>query len=210
MYKTRFWDIYEQAEQFHTTREKVEQFEILLRQMRRRMENPAFTVEYFNKKLNYAMRRGFPVDFKDGGGWTLLMYSISMINAVNLDITKILLDYGADPNVPSYHGVYPVHLIIDYHRSVELLDTLLEAGADINAQRPYGSTAFSMAAEGYVNYCSQDVRKYYLDMCEALLDRGADPYLCDSWMEHVENDNDKERIRLREELIQWVEDYLKK
>ena len=208
MYKTRFWDIYEQAEQFHTTREKVEQFEILLRQMRRRMENPAFTVEYFEKKLNYALRRGFPIDFKDGVGRTLLMHSITHIYAVNLGITKILLDYGADPNVPDLHGRRPIHTVVDYRRSVELLETLLEAGADINAKDDFGDTAFSMAADTYINYNNQDLQKYCLEMCEALLDNGADPYLCDDWMIQSKNDTDRERT-LREELIQWVEDYLK-
>ena len=47
----------------------------------------------------------------------------------SLEITKLLLQHGADPNVRSLEGVTPVHVVASWGR-VELLRLLLLCGGD--------------------------------------------------------------------------------
>ena len=71
----------------------------------------------------------------------------------NRDITKLLLSYGADANLPNLIGVTPLAITIS--RDQELVQELIEGGADVNAK--YGmalSPFFSVIIHGNINLIS--------------------------------------------------------
>lgn len=73
-------------------------------------------------------------------------------NAVNhildwesLDGLRLLLAKGADPNWINHRGETSLHWAVWRGRSLAIVETLLDAGAAIDAKRPDGSTAYAMA-----------------------------------------------------------------
>jgi uncharacterized protein len=64
-----------------------------------------------------------------------------------LTIVRMLLDYGAEPNVTQHGGVTPLHEGAA-HGNIELVRLLLERGADRNAAAENGKTALDLAADG--------------------------------------------------------------
>jgi len=63
-----------------------------------------------------------------------------------IDIAKILLEHGADPNARQMSGYVPLHEIAG-QGSIEFAKLLLDNGADINAKSDDGKTALAMAIE---------------------------------------------------------------
>jgi ankyrin repeat protein len=63
-----------------------------------------------------------------------------------IEIAKILLERGADPNARQMSGYVPLHEIAG-QGSVEFAKLLLDHGADINAKSDDGKTALAMAIE---------------------------------------------------------------
>ena len=61
-----------------------------------------------------------------------------------IDIAKILLEHGADPNARQMSGYVPLHEIAG-QGSIEFAKLLLDHGADINAKNDDGKTPLSMA-----------------------------------------------------------------
>lgn len=82
---------------------------------------------------------------------------------------RLLIEHGADLEAPSRHetirGVRPLHTAA-FVGSAQLVQVLLEAGADVNGRDEQGSTALHTAAE------NGDV-----ELARALLANGADPSL---------------------------------
>ena len=72
------------------------------------------------------------------------------IGAENYDMTKLLLDYGADPNA-EYTGD-PVWIAACEQGNTEILDLMLEYGADLEY---YGGLGMRQA----IDYCNPDVIK---------------------------------------------------
>jgi ankyrin repeat protein len=66
--------------------------------------------------------------------------------ANNLDITKIVLEAGADVNVRQQSGFTPLHAAAQ-HGNIEMLILLLEAGADVGARTDAGLTPSNLATE---------------------------------------------------------------
>lgn len=74
-----------------------------------------------------------------------------------------LLENGADPNVPAYEFEgRPIHLVASNGWDVELLDLMFQKGADINARRKDGRTAYALA-----------VRHGHTHVADGLRDHGA-------------------------------------
>ena len=61
-----------------------------------------------------------------------------------IEIAKILLDHGADPNARQMSGYVPLHEIAG-QGSVEFAKLLLDHGADVNAKNDDGKTPLSIA-----------------------------------------------------------------
>jgi len=82
----------------------------------------------------------------------------------HFEITKILLENNANPNVVTITGSMSPLMLAVINNSKEYLDLLLEHKADCNIQHIYGQTPLLLAA----NYCIKDT-------VESLLKAGADP-----------------------------------
>ena len=65
------------------------------------------------------------------------------------DITglRLLLEAGANPNESGPHGVTALHWAVWRGRSAEVIAALLDSGADLEAKRHDGRTAYAMAVE---------------------------------------------------------------
>ncbi|NLT22009.1 MAG: hypothetical protein GXX82_03075 [Syntrophorhabdus sp.] len=112
-----------------------------------------------------------PNSAKDGR--TLLYYAVCKYNFYGLDIPRLLLDRGANPNVPSrreknksrYRGSLPLSSACE-HDDTEMVDLLLKYNADPNkldGRKQDGETPFQTA-----------VWMSNIKIVRALLDRGAD------------------------------------
>ena len=63
-----------------------------------------------------------------------------------LEIARMLLDHGADPNLRQEGGFVPLHNAAQ-NGQVELIELLLEQGAEINLRADTGQTALGFALE---------------------------------------------------------------
>ena len=83
----------------------------------------------------------------------------------NVEIAKILLEAGADPNVQGDINVTALSLGAGYTDNLAIVQLLLDYGADPNISSPQGWTSLMLAAR----------RGSSPDIVEALLAAGADP-----------------------------------
>jgi len=68
----------------------------------------------------------------------------------NIEITKLLIEAGADVNETDCEGGSPLMVACHYNKNVEIVKMLLSAGADINAVTKDGETALMGASsEGH-------------------------------------------------------------
>jgi ankyrin repeat protein len=89
------------------------------------------------------LSRGIPIDATDGPySRTPLMCAVASPNA-SAEMVRFLIERGADVNAKggemSYAGLYETVLGLSVqNRDIEKIKLLLDAGADIHYQRPYG------------------------------------------------------------------------
>ena len=118
----------------------------------------------------------------------------------HIDVVKILLDEGADPNKKYVERTLLIMAIL--RNNSKIIDLLLEAGADLNVEHESGSTLLHLAA-----------RHCYKDAVEALLARGADPHKVnkkgesplDKFLWIVLGPSYLERKRVTEDKKEWAE-----
>lgn len=81
----------------------------------------------------------------------------------DLSRAKLLLDHGADPNVPNYHGSYPLHDAVDQNHK-DAVELLLQHGArhDVKDYADYSPLHFA-------------ARSRNQEIIKLLLSAGADP-----------------------------------
>lgn len=60
------------------------------------------------------------------------------------ELVKVLLSYGADPNLQTGIGQSPLHIAVE-NRNEELVKILLDAGVDVNLKSISGKTAMDYA-----------------------------------------------------------------
>jgi len=71
-----------------------------------------------------------------------------MLDREDFDGVQLLLAAGADPNELNHQGATALHWAIGRNRSSKTVASLLDAGADINAKRKDGRTAYALATIG--------------------------------------------------------------
>lgn len=118
--------------------------EVVRNHMSTKEKEKSLTQEIYNRNISgvrlllYA--GGFNVDFKDKNGETSLMRFASSYDDNNkVEIMRLLLEHGADPNVEDAEGIGLLNYGV-YHNDTETVELLLEYGARINEKKLYGRT----------------------------------------------------------------------
>lgn len=90
------------------------------------------------------LKAGANPNIKDNAGLATLHY-LSLCNP-NIRLAKILLKFGADPNLRcDYCGETPLGLICSFKRSVEFVKLLVKFGADVYGENDAGKTVLDLA-----------------------------------------------------------------
>ncbi|MFA4829695.1 MAG: ankyrin repeat domain-containing protein [Thermodesulfovibrionales bacterium] len=79
-------------------------------------------------------------------GTTPLLEAVFYKCCASLDIIRLLLDKGADPNLGTSSGWKPIHYAVD-NGNVNVVKLLLDRGADITVRNHRGKTPLKMAEE---------------------------------------------------------------
>ncbi len=117
-------------------------------------------------KVTQLLTDGVDPNILGGEGYPLLTHSV-LLN--NLEITKLLLERGANPNKTEENAFMTPLMRAAFQGNANIVSILVEAGADVNATNSLGETALMKA----VTYDSVDVVEY-------LLSKGANPNLQDN------------------------------
>ena len=130
--------------------------------------------------------QGTQVNAKNKDNCTALMLAYSK---GNVDVIKILLKAGADPNIADANGDTLSHYAVRGNASKEVLQNIIDHGADVNVTNNENQTALLLACEdGNENAIT------------VLLKAGADPNIADAdgdicLHDAVRRDNSKEVIQ---------------
>ena len=90
----------------------------------------------FKQELSSIIATGFPIDFSDSDGWTLLHWVTEYDDRIMEGYVQVLVDAGANANVVDNEGRTPLGKICEryvYNGSLKYLnaiDSLIVAGAD--------------------------------------------------------------------------------
>ena len=119
--------------------------------------------------VDRLLESGAALDARDSIGNTSLHYAAG---AGNPDLTARLLEAHANPHARNDEGATPMHAVTSRSThiepgedSIETVELLQHAGADLNAQDRAGNTALHFLADGRI----EGARR----LTEALLERGA-------------------------------------
>ncbi|PBK89281.1 hypothetical protein ARMGADRAFT_1015455 [Armillaria gallica] len=88
--------------------------------------------------LKYLISRGAPVDLPDIAGNTALSHG-TMNHLAKLDLSRVLLESGSDPNQRNRYGEVPL-LVCFQTNGIGAIDLLMEFGADIHIADADGVT----------------------------------------------------------------------
>ena len=116
------------------------------------------------------------------GGTTALLGAIQY---GNIDMIKLLLEYGADPNKGDNSKNRPLQSSVDFrHQNNDIAKLLLEYGANINGTNVMGTTALFAACldENHSRVLENGSTKI-----DFLLEYGADPFILNSDGENILN-----------------------
>mgnify|MGYP002624102179 CR=1 FL=1 len=196
--------------------------------------NPNLQNSRGEKALHYAIRTGCGTDkiellllyeadpnIKNSQGKTPLNIILrnsqwhNFISDRDLQIIRLLVEYGANPNIPDENGVTFLMQCVSldnyykYDGNIILaMKLLINHGADVNTRDNNGNTPLMYAA------------KYHADVIKNLLASGADPSMKNNDGESVieillntfwgdsDNDNDDENILQRASLHFSPEDFI--
>ena len=89
---------------------------------------------------------GADPNIRDNSGWTPLHKALLLMGPY-MDVVKMLLEAGADPNARTYHeGRTPLHMAV-LHNDPRLVSLLLRYGGDPTIKDNYGKTPLDYAKE---------------------------------------------------------------
>jgi ankyrin repeat protein len=89
--------------------------------------------------VKFVLSQG--ADLRDS---THLEYAIKNFDQCNNQITKLLLEYGANSNAKNGFGHSMLHIAL-YYKNISAVRLLIEFGADVNVPCPLGFTPFFIA-----------------------------------------------------------------
>lgn len=121
---------------------------------------------HLDKKLFEILDSGADIEMKNKFGTTPLSFAIYQHDD---NLVKILLEYGANPNVTDGNGLYSLLSEVCVTNRVSTAKLLLQHGADVNYQYNKNETALTVAAKSCKNF----------EMVKLLLEYGANPMLED-------------------------------
>ncbi len=121
---------------------------------------------HLDKKLSEILDSGADIEIKNKFGATPLIFSLYQHDD---KLVKILLEYGANPNLINGDGLYSPLSEVCVTNRLSTAKLLLEHGADVNYQYKKSETALTVAVKECKNF----------EMVKLLLDNGADPKLID-------------------------------
>lgn len=78
------------------------------------------------------------------GGLSALHTAVGLESPLNVRFTRLLLDYGADPDTPSADGLTPIHVAAMWNR-VNCLKLLIDRGGNPYQEDKDGSNALKLA-----------------------------------------------------------------
>lgn len=117
------------------------------------------------KKLKDLIHAGVDVNAQNNEG-TALLSALMWIDqrTVLWEVLGLLLEAGAKVNAPNNYGITPLMRAIQRQSlyGIDIVNFLLDKGADINAQTPTGETALTVASGNG-----------YKDVVKLLINRGA-------------------------------------
>ena len=94
------------------------------------------------------------------------------LGGAHVNIARLFLGCCVDVGVQDYEDVTPLHLAA-YHGFLDIIHTLVERNAVINAQDSSGNTPLHRAMEDFED--PESVQNRSLDVVKFLLEHGADP-----------------------------------
>lgn len=118
------------------------------------------------EKVLRHIKRGIDINARNPAGGTALMIAAKR---GHLPVVRALLNAGADPNIALHEVAYRALHTAAQEGFDQIVDELVQHGADVNAATQYGETALISAA-------------YYgkTNTVKALLSHGADPKMTDA------------------------------
>ena len=144
-----------------------------------------------NKEVLQAIiDHGADVNATNEKNWTALMIASAMSN---IDAINVLLKAGADPNIADAHGDTFLHDTVRTNYKKEVLQAIIDNGADVNATNKNNWTAL-MIASAMSN----------IDAINVLLKAGADPNIADAHGDTCLHD--AVRTNYKKEVLQAIID----
>lgn len=86
-------------------------------------------------------------------GLSALHIAVGLDSPLNLHFTRLLLDYGANPDIPSDGGLTPIHVAAMWNR-VNCLKLLIHRGGNPYQEDMDGLNAFKLAETFEVDTCA--------------------------------------------------------
>lgn len=99
------------------------------------------------------LNQGFDVNLKDYNDETALHEAIQKLGS--LEISKQLIDFGADVNAKDRYGFSTIYSAI-YKPNAGIIKLLIDAGADVNERNPNSSTPLHLTILNLVRLLDTD------------------------------------------------------
>jgi hypothetical protein len=166
--------------------------------------------------LNLLLEDGADLDKKNNAGQTPLFLACELGHT---DIAKLLLDFGANPNlVLDDNGHTVLHYLaeIDWKVSEEIINLLCKSGVDVNKENNTGKTPLHGAFIAAARRSTQKTDNVSITMVSLLLQNGANPNSesffgftpCHLYMKQLyENSRAGKAVMFHKDLVMIMKEY---